>query len=76
MSNEVTDTTADQMSDTPMDSPAKLEKGKGKMPLTEQDPMGDDDSSEEDTEVYLSCAAMGRLDANYIHRPKARQKVS
>lgn len=52
MSNEITDpTTADQMSDTPMDTP---EKGKGKMAAMEQDPMDDDeDESEEDEEVRL-----------------------
>lgn len=57
MSNEVTDTTtADQMSDTPMESPEKLEKGKGKMPVTAHDGMDDDeDSSEEDTEVHQAC---------------------
>lgn len=60
MSNEVTDpTTADQMSDTPMDSPEKLGKGKGKMAAMEQDPMDDDeDESEEDEEVYRTRATL------------------
>ena len=60
MSNEVTDTTtADQMSDTPMDSPEKLEKGKGKMPiLAAHDGMDDEeDSSEDDTEVHPPSTA-------------------
>ena len=53
MNNGVQDpNTADQMSDTPMDSPEKLEKGKGKMAAPAQDPMDDDeDESEEDEEV-------------------------
>jgi hypothetical protein len=49
-----------------MDSPAKLEKGKGKMPVTEQDPMDDDDSSEEDTEVSRIDSTSDRMDANRV----------
>lgn len=60
MSNEVTEPTADQMSDTPMESPEKLDKGKGKAAAMEQDPMDDDeDESEEDEEV---CATHSTLD--------------
>ena len=57
MSNEVQNPdTADQMSDTPMESP---EKGKGKIPIVahhpmEHDAMDDDDSSEEDEEVSFN----------------------
>ena len=47
--------TTEQMSDIPMESPEKLEKGKGKSMATEQDPMEDDeDESEEDEEVTLN----------------------
>ncbi|KAK3719685.1 Histone H2A.Z-specific chaperone CHZ1 [Vermiconidia calcicola] len=43
----------EQMSmDTPMDSPEKLEKGKGKVAAMTEDPMDDDDDeSAEDTEA-------------------------
>ena len=53
-----------QMStDTPMDSPEKLEKGKGKM-AAEQDPMEDDeDESEEDEEVGFAYTRDNRTDS-------------
>lgn len=56
MSNEVTDpSTADNMSDVAMDSPAQPDKGKGKAAAMEQDPMEDEEgSSEEDEEVCTS----------------------
>ena len=60
MSNEVTDPTADHMSDTPMESPEKLDKGKGKAAPMEEDLMEDDeDESEEDEEV---CATTRTVD--------------
>ena len=56
MTNEVQDpNSVDQMSDTPMESPEKLEKGKGKVAAMEQDPMEDsEDESEEDEAVSLT----------------------
>ena len=56
MNNSVHDpNSADQMSDTPMDSPEKLEKGKGKTAAMEQDPMEDtEDDSEGDEAVSFN----------------------
>ena len=76
MSNEVTDPTGDQMSDTPMESPEKLDKGKGKAAVTAEDAMDDDeDESEEDEEVCATCPASDWIKANSNCRAKARQRV-
>ena len=65
MSNEVQDpNSTEQMSDTPMESPEKLDKGKGKSATMQQDPMEEDeDESEEDEEV--SCPKSTRNSNKY-----------
>ena len=76
MSNEVTDPTADQMSDTPMESPEKLDKGKGKQILAEQDPMEDDDeTSDSEEEVHILHHNLHQPQTNIESRLRAAQKV-
>lgn len=52
MTNEVQDANGtDTMSDTPMESPEKLEKGKGKSATFEEDPMEESEEDSEDDEA-------------------------
>ena len=56
MSNSAQDpsaTEATKAADTPMDTPEKLEKGKGKA-AAEQDPMDEDDEDDEEEEEEVS----------------------
>lgn len=74
MSNEVTEPTADQMSDVPMDTP---EKGKGKAPAMAQDPMDDEEgSSEEDEEVKHTQTRFIELNTNLVGRTRTKATVN
>ena len=74
MTNEVQDPNGtDHMSDTPMDSPEKLEKGKGKIAAMEQDPMEDsEEDSEEDEAVSSTNRSLIERSLTIAYRVKLR----
>jgi hypothetical protein len=76
MSNGVTDQTADNMSDVAMESPEKLDKGKGKAAAMEQDPMDDEEGSSEEDEEVNHPQTKSTVQKLTVCRPRTKVKVN